>query len=160
MKKKIIGLFVCMLMVAITAFPVAGIMEKTDALNSHSMKPIGDSASQGYLSDLKISNVYGGLLNTPQTFGIRVEITNLNPGSPLKDIEWSIKLTGGCIFLGKVTDGIIIQILPGDSEVVQSKFIFGFGTSMVTVTAQETGTQNYDTVTPTAQVFLFLMKVY
>jgi hypothetical protein len=99
---------------------------------------------------LQVENITGGL------FKVKAVITN-NGGSAASNIDWSITLTGGLMFLGKETTGSILTLDPGASREISSKAIIGFGKTLVTVTA--TVPEGSATAEQNATVLLFFIKI-
>ncbi|PNX52384.1 MAG: hypothetical protein BV458_09865 [Thermoplasmata archaeon M9B2D] len=99
---------------------------------------------------LEIGNITGGL------FKIKTTIKNTG-GGIANNINWSIKLTGGFILLGKETTGSILALNAGDEQEISSKAIIGLGKTVVTVSAEcaeSSATKDQD-----ATVLLFLIKI-
>ncbi|MBN1861319.1 MAG: PKD domain-containing protein [Candidatus Thermoplasmatota archaeon] len=73
-------------------------------------------------------------------------------GVAATNVAYTISLAGGA-FIGKETTGTIASLDPGASETIKSKFILGFGATVITVTA--------DTSTKTAdgKILLFFIKI-
>ncbi len=100
---------------------------------------------------LEISNITGGL------FKITAVIKNIG-GADATMVDWSIILDGGFILLGKETSDSIVNIPAGDEVTISSGLIFGFGKTVVTVTA-ECAEGSSDTKTQDAFVLLFFIKI-
>jgi hypothetical protein len=98
---------------------------------------------------LKIQNITGGL------FKVKTSIKNIG-GVAANGINWTIELTGGA-FIGKKTTGNILSLTPGGERAISSKFIFGFGKTVITVTATCPGST--DTKTQDAKILLFIIKI-
>ncbi len=98
-----------------------------------------------------ISTIKGGLF--------RVSTNIRNPGIlEATDVSWTITLEGGTILLGKESNGEISSILAGEETKVNSKFILGFGSTRIKVTA-EIPDGDSDTYSKGATVILFFIKV-
>jgi len=97
---------------------------------------------------LEIKKVKGGL------FKVTAEIEN-NGGTNATGVEWTISLAGGAI-LGKESNGTV-DIPVGEKAIIQSRLIFGFGKTVVTVTA--TCPESSDSVTRNGIVILFFTYV-
>ena len=80
--------------------------------------------------------------------GVNAQIKNMG-SVDLIDVQWSIHLEGGIIFIGKEKSGTI-DLAAGEEKTVSS-FILGFGSSTITVTASYTN--------QTANGFIFLIFV-
>jgi hypothetical protein len=94
---------------------------------------------------IEIDAITGGL------FKVHTAIKNTGTVAAT-NVSWSIKLSG-LVFIGKETPGNIASIAPSGSEPISSKFILGFGKTVITVTADTaTKTQN-------ATVLLFYIKI-
>ncbi|KYK25009.1 hypothetical protein AYK25_05610 [Thermoplasmatales archaeon SM1-50] len=99
---------------------------------------------------LEIGNITGGL------FKIKAIIKNTGGGAA-NNINWSIKLNGGFILLGKETTGTIVAINGGDEREITSKAIIGLGKTVVTVSAacpESSATKDVN-----ATVLLFFIKI-
>jgi hypothetical protein len=77
---------------------------------------------------IEIGNITGGL------FKVNAVIKNTG-GATATNVQWSIKLTGGLIILGKESTGTIPTIAAGATADISSKLILGFGKTVMTVTA-------------------------
>ena len=95
---------------------------------------------------IEIEAITGGL------FKVKTSVKNTGTET-VTNINWSIKLDGGLILLGKETTGTITGINAGGSIAISSKMILGFGATTITVTA--------DTVSKTqdAKVLLIFVKI-
>jgi len=98
---------------------------------------------------LKIGNITGKL------FKVSTVIRNIG-GVDATMVDWSIVLDGGLIILGEETNGNILCIPTGDEVKISSDLIFGFGRTVITVTA-ECAEGSSDTRTRDAFVFLFFI---
>jgi hypothetical protein len=65
---------------------------------------------------------------------ISTVVSNIGKGNA-STIDYTISLAGGFILLGRETTGIITQLAPGESTTFASDFIFGFGPTLITITA-------------------------
>jgi len=100
---------------------------------------------------LDISTITGGLF--------RISTKIRNPGLlAATDVSWTITLEGGTILLGKESDGQISSIPADGEEKVNSKFIFGFGSTRIRITAEMPEGPS-DSRSIGASVFLFYIKV-
>jgi hypothetical protein len=77
---------------------------------------------------IEIGNITGGL------FKVNAVIKNTG-GVAAANVQWSIKLTGGLILLGKESSGTIPTIEAGATVDISSKLILGVGKTVLTVTA-------------------------
>ncbi|PNX53566.1 MAG: hypothetical protein BV458_03825 [Thermoplasmata archaeon M9B2D] len=93
-----------------------------------------------------IGNITGGLLK------VNAVVQNTGTGDAA-DIDWSIKLTGGLIILGKETTGTIASLPAGGEETITSSLILGLGATTITVTAGPA------TKTQAATVLLIFIKI-
>ena len=100
---------------------------------------------------LEIGNITGGL------FKVSTVIGNIG-GVDANGVNWSITLDDGFILLGKKTTGKVIDIPVGENVIVVSKPILGFGKTVVTVTAEESGVSS-DTKERNASIFLFFIEI-
>ena len=98
MKKKLIGIFVCMLLFV----PVLSVTATAD--DDH--------------PDVWFSSIKSGR-------GITVKIKNFGDET-YTNIEWGIWLKGECIFRGSETTGKIETLNPGQEVTIRAK-VFGFG---------------------------------
>ena len=73
-------------------------------------------------------------------------------GVAATNVAWTINLAGGA-FIGKDTAGTIATLDPGMAETIKSKFILGFGATVITVTAGSS------TKTADGKVILFFIKL-
>jgi len=87
-------------------------------------------------------------------FGVSAVIKN-SGDSDATDITTDIKLDGGLIILGKDTPGTVASITAGSTANIKSKLIFGFGKTVVTVTA--TCTDSSATMSKNATVLLIFV---
>ncbi|KYK20989.1 hypothetical protein AYK21_01175 [Thermoplasmatales archaeon SG8-52-2] len=76
--------------------------------------------------ELEIDSIKGGL------FRVSAQIKNIG-GLEAKNVSWNIILEGGAL-IGKETTGMV-NILPGENITIFSKFIFGFGSTFLSITA-------------------------
>jgi hypothetical protein len=95
---------------------------------------------------LEIQPITGGLFKVKTSIKNSGTITATN-------VNWSIKLDGGVILLGKETTGTIAGITAGGEVAISSKLIIGFGATVITVTAG-TASETQD-----AKVILFFIKI-
>ncbi|MBN2599206.1 MAG: PKD domain-containing protein [Candidatus Thermoplasmatota archaeon] len=93
----------------------------------------------------KVEWIKGGL------FKVSASVTNMG-GVAATNVPWTISLAGGA-FIGKETTGTIASIEPGVRETIKSKFILGFGPTVITVTFGD------DSKTQDAQILLFFIKI-
>lgn len=77
---------------------------------------------------IEIDDITGGL------FKVGAVIRNAGTAEAT-DIQWSIKLTGGLIVLGKESTGTIPTLAAGSSVDISSTFLLGFGKTVITITA-------------------------
>lgn len=84
-------------------------------------------------------------------FKVSASVKNAG-GVAATNVAYTITLTGGA-FIGKETTGTIASLDPGAAEVVKSKFILGFGATVITVTAGSS------TKTADGKVLLFYIKL-
>jgi hypothetical protein len=94
---------------------------------------------------IEIGDITGGL------FTVNTVIKNTGDAAAT-NVQWSIKLTGGLIILGKESTGTIPTIEAGASADISSKVILGLGKTVITVTAG-TSTQSQN-----ATVLIVLIK--
>lgn len=84
----------------------------------------------------------------------KVKAVIMNTGvAAATNVSWKIDLTNGLIILGRETTGTIATLNAGGEQTVASKFIFGFGKTVVKVTADTT------TKSVNATVLLFYIKI-
>lgn len=99
--------------------------------------------------ELMIAFIQGGL------FKVSAEIANTG-SKEATDVSWSITLQGGA-FIGKESTGAGETIAADDKITITSKFILGFGPTVITVTAESPDTS--DTKEQEGFVLLFFIKV-
>jgi len=95
---------------------------------------------------IEIGDITGGL------FKVNAVIKNTGD-AVATNVQWSIKLTGGLIILGKESTGTIPTIEAGATADISSKLILGFGKTVLTVTA-DTATKSLN-----ATVLLVFIKI-
>lgn len=119
MKKKIIGIFVCMLLVV----PVLSVTVTADDEPELEIEIRWDNKS------------------------LTAFIKNVGDGDAY-DVNWSFDIEGGFLGFVNYHIGGIIDILPANSEtsVENSLFLFGFGPIEITITI---GASNVETMTDT-----------
>jgi len=98
---------------------------------------------------LAIQPLKGGL------FKIKTSIKNTG-SLAANNVQWGISLTGGALF-GKNSSGTITSIAAGGESSISSKFIFGFGKTVVKVTAMVP--ESSDTVEQNGTILLFFIKL-
>ncbi len=97
---------------------------------------------------LEIGDISGGL------FKVSTVIKNIGSIDAMI-VDWSITLDGGIILLGRESSGSVVSIPVGDEATISSSLIFGFGKTMVTVSAEIS--ESSDTSERDAFVLLFLI---
>ena len=104
------------------------------------------------ISAIRISEITGGLL--------KVNAVIENTGEwEATDVSWHINLVGGLIFIGSNSSGEISNIpVDGETTISSEGIIFGFGQTVVTVTAQAPD-GSHDTYKRNALVLLFFVKI-
>lgn len=104
------------------------------------------------ISAIEISKITGGLL--------KVNAVIKNTGEwEATDVSWHIDLVGGLIFSGGNSSGEIPNIpVDGETTISSSGIIFGFGKTVVVVTAQAPD-GSHDTYQRDALVLLFFVKI-
>ncbi len=125
---------------------------KARAKDIHGARGIWSDPFQMHIGmpSLNIDTITGGLFN--------VDTVIQNTGdAEATDVQWKINLDGGLILLGKETSGEIGYMAPGNETTINSKFIFGLGTTVVTVTAEVP--EDSDSRHQGASVLLFFIKV-
>jgi hypothetical protein len=98
---------------------------------------------------IEIQGLTGGL------FKVKANIKNTGT-LVATNIDWTITLTGGA-FIGKEASGTITSLAVGASQQISSKFILGFGKTVVTVTA--TSPDSSDTLEQNGTILLFFIKL-
>jgi len=78
---------------------------------------------------IKVYQIYSGF------FSINALIKNLGE-LEATDVQWSIRIEGGTILIGRETVGVIDSILPGDESTIISNPIIGFGKVTIITTAE------------------------
>jgi hypothetical protein len=104
--------------------------------------------SEGFAA-LEIQTITGGL------FKVKTSIKNVGT-LPIASIAWNITLVGGA-FIGKQSTGTITSLAPGASQAISSKFILGFGKTVITVKA--TSADASDLKEQNGTILLFFIKV-
>ncbi len=121
MKKKLVGIFVCMLLL-VTALPVMTSEER------NAVCPMGCSSTETTNDAIQIGGIRGGM---------RVSAVVRNTLSiPIGDVEWKIEFEG-LIFSGSAT-GTIESLEPDEQTIIHSSIVFGFGSGWLRVTAGDT----------------------
>jgi hypothetical protein len=87
-------------------------------------------------------------------FGVTVTIKNVGDVD-VAMVDWNITLDGGLILLGGETSGKIVSIPAGDEATISSNLIFGFGNTVITVSAKSG--ESSDTEERDAFVLLFFI---
>jgi len=95
---------------------------------------------------IEIEDITGGLVT------VRAVVKNTG-GAAATDGSWSITLSGGLLILGKESTGTIPALASGATADISSKFILGFGRTVVTVTADTA------TVSQNATVLFVFIKL-
>jgi hypothetical protein len=116
MKKKLLGIFVCMLVIA-TAIPAVGTLDEKTMTSTGRIElvPVVD-----------FINIKGGLL------GISVLLMNFGEGTA-HDMTWSMTVSGGLLFFPREANGEIPSPLdPDDEYVIPINLLLGLGKSTVT----------------------------
>jgi hypothetical protein len=67
-------------------------------------------------------------------FGLSAVVKNTG-NAPATNVSWTINLDGKMIFLGKNTTGTITSIAPGDSVIIKTGLVLGFGKTNIVATA-------------------------
>lgn len=98
---------------------------------------------------LEIGNITGGV------FKVNAVIRNTG-GVDAPAVNWSITLDGGFILMGKETSGKTTGIPAGGEVTISSDFIFGFGKTVIIVSAETAGSS--DTKEQDAFVLLFFIR--
>jgi len=79
--------------------------------------------------------------------GIGVSATIKNTGTTLlTNIDWTIKLDGKMIFVGKTKGDTITSLAAGDSVIVKNLLVIGFGKTNINVTAGDVEASKTGTV--------------
>jgi hypothetical protein len=97
---------------------------------------------------LEIGNITGGL------FKVKTTIENAGKVAA-HDIQWNITVSGRFVFFGKETTGSISALNSSEEQTIASKFIFGFGKTVIEITA--TIPENTATKRQNATIFLFFI---
>jgi hypothetical protein len=98
---------------------------------------------------LRIQWITGGM------FFVKTLIKN-DGGVAANNVDWSITLTGGA-FIGKETTGQIVSLGPGEEQTISSKFILGFGATVITVSVSNP--DSTDLKTQSGTLLLFLIRI-
>ncbi len=78
---------------------------------------------------VEIGEITGG-------FGIIAQVMNTGAGEAI-NVNWSISLQGGLVFLGRESSGTILKIMPGFSPRIKTGFVVGVGVVTVSVKAAD-----------------------
>jgi hypothetical protein len=103
-----------------------------------------------FAPELKVEQITGGL------FKIKATIKNTG-GAEATDVQWSISLYGGTIWMGQRSSGVTPSIPAGTEAIVTSDLILGFGEIAVKVAAKIP--ESSDTKSLGGKVFLFFIYV-
>ena len=97
---------------------------------------------------LEITEIKGG-------FGVSATVKNSGTADAT-NIDWSIKLSGGLVILGKEKTGTIASLAPETTETIKSGLLLGFGKPTITIIAEcdEGATAN---ATASGTLFLFFL---
>ncbi|ENO12220.1 parallel beta-helix repeat (two copies) [Thermoplasmatales archaeon SCGC AB-539-C06] len=79
------------------------------------------------MSDVIVDEILGG-------FRVSARIKN-NGTSSAYDVNWSIELEGGFILIGRSSEGVISELVPGASKTIRPTILYGIGRTTITVTA-------------------------
>ncbi|MBU0497171.1 MAG: PKD domain-containing protein [Candidatus Thermoplasmatota archaeon] len=104
--------------------------------------------------------VQGPILEVrPMSSGLfRLEVAIKNSGAvDATDVHWRIELDGGA-FIGKSHEGTGFTVPAGGTATIQSGFIFGLGSTVVTTTV-EYGDGGVDSRTQNGYVLLFFVQI-
>jgi hypothetical protein len=99
---------------------------------------------------LEIGNITGGL------FKVKAVIKSTGPVDA-PSVQWSITLTGGA-FIGKETTGTLMSIPSGQEKTATSKFILGFGKTVISVSASCEGASATKDQNATILLFFIIIK--
>lgn len=122
MKKKLLGIFLCTLLIA-TAIPVVGIFDEKTMTSTGGIQPV---------PILEFENIKGGLL------GISVDLVNYGNGTAY-NIEWSMNITEGSLAFLNITlffpisptNGEIYVLEPGQKHKIEINTLFGLGQATI-----------------------------
>ncbi len=115
MKKKIVGIFICMLVIA-TILPATG---------AHNEKTLASTGGIELVPVLDFERIAGGL------FGISVLLVNSGEGTA-ENISWQMNASGGLFFYPKSISGIITVLGPDEEEKIKIMPAFGLGNTTLT----------------------------
>ena len=115
MKKKIVGIFVCTLLI-VTILPVTG---------THDEKTISITREIEFIPILDFVEIDGSLL------GISVVLANLGEGTA-DNIYWEMNASGGLFFYPKSKNGTIDALYSDQSETIKIWPVLGLGITTIT----------------------------
>jgi len=78
------------------------------------------------MSDVIVDEILGG-------FRVSARIKN-NGTSSAYDVNWSIELEGGFIIIGGSSEGVISELVPGETKTIRQTTLYGIGRTTITVT--------------------------
>ncbi len=114
MKKKLVGIFVCMLLIA-TILPVTG---------THDGKTISPTRRIEQVPIVNFKLIKGGL------FGITVLLLNSGEGTA-DNIYWEMNASGGLFFYPKSKNGEIEVLGPGEGKEIKIFILLGLGITTI-----------------------------
>jgi hypothetical protein len=132
-------------------FSVKAKAKNTFALESVWSNILSVQISSPAAPNLTVEQFKGG-------FGLSAVVKNIGDAAAT-NVAWSIVLDGKMIFLGKDTSGTITSIAPGESVVIKTGLILGFGKTNIVATASCTEGATYTEDGSAKVLFFFVFGV-
>jgi len=114
MRKKILGIFICMLLI-VTVFPATG---------KYDVKTIFPTNRIESIPVLDLILIKGGF------FSISILLVNFGEGTA-ENIYWEMNVSGGLFFYPKSRNGDIDVLSPGEDQIIKIRPALGFGVTTI-----------------------------
>ena len=129
MNKKIVSVFICLLLMGM--IPVAvGMNNYEDKIFDDNRIEDSSGCDCELGCELEIELIYN-----PYSWGLTWIIRNVGD-SDCTNVNWSITFDGGFILLPKEISGTILCIPPGENVTVSTGMVCGFGKTVITVSVE------------------------